>query len=44
MPLFMDNVESSYDFIIGMDLMQTLGIDIHNSSKTVVWGRPTSAF
>jgi hypothetical protein len=21
-----------------MDLMQTLGIDIHNSSKTIVWG------
>jgi hypothetical protein len=33
----MDNVESTYDLIIGMDLMQTLGIDIHNSSKTVVW-------
>jgi hypothetical protein len=31
--IIMDNVESSYDFIIGMDLMQTLGIDIHNSSK-----------
>jgi hypothetical protein len=34
----MDNVESSYDLIIGMDLMQTLEIDIHNSSKTIVWG------
>jgi hypothetical protein len=33
----MDNSESSYDLIIGMDLMQTLGIDIHSSSKTVVW-------
>jgi hypothetical protein len=33
----MDNNESSYDLIIGMDLMQTLGIDIHNSTKTVVW-------
>jgi hypothetical protein len=36
--IIMDNVESSYDFIIGMDLMQTLGIDIHNLSKTIVWG------
>jgi hypothetical protein len=37
--IIMDNVESSYDIIISMDLMQTLGIDIHNSSKTVVWGQ-----
>jgi hypothetical protein len=36
--IIMDNVESSYDLIIGMDLMQILGIDIHNSSKTVLWG------
>jgi hypothetical protein len=36
--IIMDNVESSYDFIIGMDLMQTLGIDIHNLSKTIVSG------
>jgi hypothetical protein len=36
--IIMDNVESSYDFIIGKDLMQTLGIDIHNSSKIIVWG------
>jgi hypothetical protein len=35
--ILMDNVESTYDLIIGMDLMQTLGIDIHNLSKTVVW-------
>jgi hypothetical protein len=36
--IIMDNSESSYDLIfIGIDLMQTLGIDIHNSSKTVVW-------
>jgi hypothetical protein len=34
--IIMDNVESSYDFIIGMDLMQTLGIGIHNLSKTIV--------
>jgi hypothetical protein len=37
--IIMDNAESSYDIIISMDLMQTLGIDIHNSSKTVVWGQ-----
>jgi hypothetical protein len=35
--IIMDNVESTYDLTIGMDLMQTLGIDIHNPSKTVVW-------
>jgi hypothetical protein len=35
--IIMDSIESSYDLIIGMDLMQTLGIDIHNSSKMVVW-------
>jgi hypothetical protein len=35
--IIMDIGESSYDLIISMDLMQTLGIDIHNSSKTVVW-------
>jgi hypothetical protein len=34
----MHNIEPSYDFIIGMDLMQRLGIDIHNLSKTIVWG------
>jgi hypothetical protein len=33
--IIMDNVESSYDFIIGMDLMQTLGISV---------GQPTSVF
>jgi hypothetical protein len=31
--IIMDNVESSYELIIGMDLMQTLGIEIYNSSK-----------
>jgi hypothetical protein len=36
--ILMDNIESSCVFIISMDLMQTLGIDIHNSSKTIVWG------
>jgi hypothetical protein len=35
--IVMDQPESSYDIIIGMDLMQTLGIDIHNTTKTVVW-------
>jgi hypothetical protein len=35
--IIMDNSESSYDLIVSMDLMQTLGIYIHNSSKTVVW-------
>jgi hypothetical protein len=34
----MYNDDSSYDLIIGMDVMQVLGIDIHNTSKTIVWG------
>ena len=29
--------DTPYDLIIGMDLMQPLGIDIHNSTKTVCW-------
>jgi hypothetical protein len=33
------SVESSYDHIIGMDLMQTLGHVIHNSSKAIAWGQ-----
>jgi Reverse transcriptase (RNA-dependent DNA polymerase) len=33
----MNNNESQYDLIIGMDVMQILGIDIHNSTKTIVW-------
>jgi hypothetical protein len=37
--IIMDNVESSYDLIVGMNLMQTLEIDIHNLSKTIVWGQ-----
>jgi hypothetical protein len=36
--IIVENVESSYDFILGMDLIQTLRIDIHNLSKTIVWG------
>jgi hypothetical protein len=35
--LILANNDSPYDLIIGMDLMQILGIDIHNSSKTIVW-------
>ena len=35
--LVMENNASQYDLIIGMDLMQLLGIDIHTSTKTVVW-------
>jgi hypothetical protein len=37
--IIMEDMESSYDIIISMDLMQTLGIDIHNLSKTFVWGQ-----
>jgi hypothetical protein len=37
--IIMDNVESSYDLIVSMDLMQTLEIDINNSSKMIVWGQ-----
>ena len=33
----MDNESSQYDLILGMDLMQLLGIDIHTSTKTVIW-------
>jgi hypothetical protein len=33
----MNNHDSQYDLIIGMDVLQILGIDIHNSSKTIVW-------
>jgi Reverse transcriptase (RNA-dependent DNA polymerase) len=33
----MNNNDSKYDLIIGMDVMQILGIDIHNSTKTIVW-------
>jgi hypothetical protein len=35
--IIMDNSESPYGPIMGMDLMQTLGIDINDSSKMVVW-------
>jgi hypothetical protein len=33
----MDNNNSHYDLIIGMEVMQILGIDIHNCTKTIVW-------
>jgi hypothetical protein len=26
-----------YYLIIGMDVMQVIGLDLHNSSKTIVW-------
>lgn len=32
-----DNTQTLYDVIIGNDLMMELGIDIHNSTKTVSW-------
>jgi hypothetical protein len=42
--IIMDNIESSYDIIISMDLMQTLGIDIHNSSKNSCVGPALCGF
>jgi hypothetical protein len=30
-------MEAQYDLIIGMDVMQIIGLDLHNSSKTIVW-------
>ena len=35
--IIMDNAESSYDIILGMDFLQAISIDICNSSKTVLW-------
>jgi hypothetical protein len=35
-PLLMP-MEAQYDLIIGMDVMQIIGLDLHNSSKTIVW-------
>lgn len=32
-----NNPNSAYDVILGMDVLQALGIDIHNSTKTVSW-------
>jgi hypothetical protein len=30
-------MEAQYDLIIGMDVTQIIGLDLHNSSKTIVW-------
>jgi hypothetical protein len=31
------DTDTQYDLIIGMDVMQVIGLDLHNSSKTIVW-------
>jgi hypothetical protein len=31
------SMDAHYDLIIGMDVMQIIGLDLHNSSKTIVW-------
>jgi hypothetical protein len=31
------NMDAQYDLIIGMDVMQVIGLDLHNLSKTFVW-------
>jgi hypothetical protein len=31
------DMDAQYDLIIGMDVMQVIGLDLHNSSKTIVW-------
>ena len=33
-----DNPDSTYDIIMGMDLLQLLHIDVKSSTKTVEWG------
>jgi hypothetical protein len=30
-------MDTQYDLIIGMDMMQVIGLDLMNSSKTIVW-------
>jgi hypothetical protein len=30
-------MDTQYDLIIGMDVMQVIGLDLVNSSKTIVW-------
>jgi hypothetical protein len=30
-------MDAQYDLIIGMDVMQVVGLDLLNSSKTIVW-------
>jgi Retroviral aspartyl protease len=31
------DTDTQYDLIIGMDIMQAIGLDLHNLSKTIVW-------
>jgi hypothetical protein len=31
------DMDAQYDLIIGMDVMQVIGLDLHNSAKTIVW-------
>jgi hypothetical protein len=31
------DTDTQYDLFIGMDVMQAIGLDLHNSSKTIVW-------
>jgi hypothetical protein len=31
------DTDTQYDLIIGMDIMQVIGLDFHNLSKTIVW-------
>jgi hypothetical protein len=31
------DTDTQYDLIIGMDIMQVIRLDLHNSSKTIVW-------
>jgi hypothetical protein len=31
------NMDTQYDLIIGMDVVQVIGLDLHNSSQTIVW-------
>lgn len=35
--IIMDNDDTPHDLIIGMDLLQALGIDIHGSTWTIIW-------
>jgi hypothetical protein len=30
-------MDAQYDLIIGMDVMQVIGLDLLNSFKTIVW-------
>jgi hypothetical protein len=31
------DTDTQYDLILGMDIMQAIGLDLHNSSKMIVW-------